>query len=194
MERLFDVAVTKSLDLVTEQIRLIRKRKATSVDLIILCGGLGSSPYVKKRFEDFCQDDLGGKVTVVQPLEPWSAVCRGAALRGLEKYPVVSRRSRAYYGFAAHEEFNTEKHDEADAFWDLEFGKRAKDQMFWPIKRHEKLKHNTVKIRKCRYTVPPNVIEFTGEECLYQCDNDSQPLKLNDESGELQSLTKESPH
>lgn len=186
MERLFDVAVTKSLDLVTEQRKLIKKKKATAVEVIVLCGGLGSSPYVKKRFENFCEHNLNRKMAVVQPLQPWSAVCRGAAPRGLEDYPILSRRSRAHYGFVAHEEFNSERHDEADAIWE-QGSKRAKDQMFWPVRKDEKLKPSTSRSRKCRYIVPPNVTEFTGEELLYQCDEDTQPSKLNNDSGELQS-------
>jgi hypothetical protein len=135
MEDLFHLSVSTSWDLVKEQARLIKKTGGPKVEVIVLCGGLGSSPYVRDKFKTLCQKDFKKEVTLIQPLKPWSAVCRGAALRGLQDGPILSRRSRASYGFAAHEDFKPEKHKEVDAIWDQEFGKRAKDQMFWPVEK-----------------------------------------------------------
>jgi hypothetical protein len=135
MEGVYAVATTKSLDLVKEQMKLIEKKRVPPAEVIILCGGLRSSPYVETKFKDFCEDDCEGRVKIIQPLQPWSVVCRGAALRGLEDCPILSRRSRANYGFAAHEKFQADKHDEADAIDVFPFDKRAKDQMFWPFKK-----------------------------------------------------------
>ena len=135
MKSLFEVPVQQSLQLVFEQVKLINKRKAATVKIIILCGGLGSSPYMKLRFDEFCEEKFGGRIQVVKPLRPWSAVCRGAALRGLEESPILSRRSRHHYGFVVHVDFDEDRHDEKDALRDELLGKRAKNQMKWAVKK-----------------------------------------------------------
>jgi hypothetical protein len=125
MEKLFHSSVMASWGLVLEQARLIEKNVGQPAATIVLCGGLGSSPYVKHRFVDLCRENFERQMTIVQPFSPWSVVCRGAA----------SRRSRASYGFAAHEAFDRRKHDERDAFNDPAFGKRAANQMCWPVSK-----------------------------------------------------------
>ena len=133
MVDLFETAVNSSLDLVREQLSLIKKRKAPKVKTIILCGGLGSSPYMLKKFQEFCGGELEGNIEVVRPIQAWSGICRGAALRGLEKSPVLFRRSRYHYGFTLHRAFRQGKDREEDAFDDGINGKRAKNQMVWPV-------------------------------------------------------------
>ena len=135
MERLFEFAVQTSLDLVENQIKLIEQNKRSPARWVVLCGGLGSSPYVKSRFQKFCEVQHDGALSVVQPSYPWSAVCRGAALQGLEGVHILSRCSKAAYGFVAHEEFLEGRHSEIDAYHDPIFGKRAMNQMIWPIKQ-----------------------------------------------------------
>jgi hypothetical protein len=135
METLFDVTVTQTLELVWEQIRLIKKKKAGTIQTIIICGGLGSCPYIKIKFDQFCQERLGGKITVVKPVHCWSAICRGAAQSGLEVSTILSRRSRFHYGFKIHKAFDDHDHDEEDAYDDPILGKRAMNQMIWFVKK-----------------------------------------------------------
>lgn len=135
MKDLFQVTVHRIQQLVLEQIDLIKKKKAGAIRTIILCGGLGSSPYIKMTFDKFCEEKFGAKIQVVRPVTPWSAVCKGAALRGLEVSPILSRRARCHYGFKVHVRFEDEEHDEEDAFEDPIYGKRAKNQMLWVVKK-----------------------------------------------------------
>lgn len=135
MKDLFQVTVHRIQQLVLEQINLIKKKKAGVIKTIILCGGLGSSPYIKTTFGKFCENNFGGKIQVIRPVTPWSAVCKGAALRGLEVSPILSRRSRCHYGFKVHVSFEDGEHDEEDAFDDQIYGKRAKNQMLWAVKQ-----------------------------------------------------------
>lgn len=135
MRNLFDVTVRQSLQLVLEQLKLIKKKKAGTIKTIILCGGLGSSPYIKIKFDEFCEETFGGKTQVVKPVNTWSAICRGAASSGLEVSPILSRRSRYHYGFVIHKAFENDVHDEEDAFDDQFYGKRAKNQMKWFVKK-----------------------------------------------------------
>lgn len=136
MKSLFKVTVEQSLQLVLEQVKLIKKKRSTPIKTIILCGGLGSSPYLKYKFDEFCEETFGGKIKVVRPMRPWSSVCRGAALRGLEGCPIISRRSRQYIGFVVHVEFEDDEHDEKDAWEDpIDGEKRALNQMMWVVRK-----------------------------------------------------------
>jgi len=135
MKSLFDVTVTQTLRLVLEQIQLIKKKKAGTIQTIIICGGLGSCPYIKIKFDEFCEEKFDGKITVVKPVHCWSAICRGAAQSGLEVSTILSRRSRFHYGFMIHKTFDDDEHDEEDAFDDPIHGKRAMNQMIWFVKK-----------------------------------------------------------
>lgn len=86
---------------------------------------------MREKLKEFC----GHKAQVVWSLHPWSAVCRGAALRGLENSPILSRRSRYHYGFVVTKKFEEGIHDEADAVDNLILGKRARKQMNWVMKK-----------------------------------------------------------
>ncbi len=50
MRRLFESTVQQSSELVLEQVMLVKKKKAAP---IILCSGLGSSLYIKIKFDEF---------------------------------------------------------------------------------------------------------------------------------------------
>ena len=102
---------------------------------MVLCGGLGSSPYVEKRIKSYVEDEYDGKVEVIAPRKPWSAIARGAAIRALEKDPVLFRKSRDNIGICVHEKWDEEKHD-ADDYWNSSlYGERARNQMRWHVMR-----------------------------------------------------------
>ena len=83
---------------------------------------------------------------VLQPggPRPWTAICRGAVIRGLSDAEiksqtqslVVSRVSRINYGILFTAPFDEEKHDERDRVWDEdELRWRANNQMDWYLKK-----------------------------------------------------------
>lgn len=135
MRNLFQVAVKMTLQLIVQQVNLIKTKKAGTIKTLIICGGLGSSPYIKTKLDEFCEERFAGKMQVVRPVRGWSSICRGAALSGLEASPILSRRSRYHYGFVIHKTFDDDEHDEEDAFDDPVYGKRAKNQMRWFVKK-----------------------------------------------------------
>lgn len=57
------------------------------------------------------------RIEVLQPPEAWTAVVRGAVLRGLEGEFVTSRRSRYNYGVRQREYWDPDQHDDSlDAY------------------------------------------------------------------------------
>ncbi|GAB7342299.1 hypothetical protein MBLNU457_g0531t1 [Dothideomycetes sp. NU457] len=119
---------------------------------VILVGGFGQSSYLyaclKQRFADgaklpkACVDippsyehvaslrSLGRRQAAISPsaiLQPenaWTAVVRGAVMRGLENEELVSsRKARRHYGFIVAEPWNDNVHDRQDKIWD-EFHER----------------------------------------------------------------------
>jgi hypothetical protein len=103
---------------------------------VILCGGLGASPFVRSKIEEFVAAELGEKVRVISPDRPWSAIARGGAIRCLdEKPPVCFRRARDYIGITVHKKFDKDVHNKKDHVVCPLKGDRAKDQMQWIVQR-----------------------------------------------------------
>jgi len=85
---------------------------------VFLVGGFGSSEYLYKRVEEYCRDRGFG---VRRPLNPWSAIVRGAVARGLEPNGgglVELRKCRLHYGTPVAQRFIPGKHSESDAYID----------------------------------------------------------------------------
>ena len=129
---IFDPVVRQVIALVEGQVKTITAMNEV-VSGIILVGGFGQSNYLytvlKAHFNDisdatdFKHADQSGAtgparhIEVVQPLHAWTAVVRGACLRGLEGSIVVNRRSRWHYGTSYATVFNEQKHPIADRYW-----------------------------------------------------------------------------
>lgn len=58
-----------------------------------------------------------GSIEVMQPVYAWTAVVRGAVLRGLEGSMVVSRRSRMHYGTSYATVYDEGKHALSERYW-----------------------------------------------------------------------------
>jgi hypothetical protein len=106
---------------------------ADTSQTFVLCGGLGSSPYMKMRLQMLIDEELKGKPELVVPPRPWSAIVRGAVIRGLEKSPVTQRRCRDHIGFTVHEKFVEGLHSLEDSFVCPVEGRRAKNKMIWHV-------------------------------------------------------------
>lgn len=150
LEEMFEPCVTKVVDLVRRQIGLV-SRSRNRVKYVFLTGGFGQSQYLYAAV-DRLTDPLGIQTKRPGPLEPhkrneqrnhcWSAVVRGAALRGLERgHNLIQMRiCRKCYGISISEPFSFFKHSEQDAYCDLFDGKKkASGQMKWLLKTGDAL-------------------------------------------------------
>lgn len=95
---MFQPALDKTFQLVRQQLAALRKEKKALFKVICLCGGLGESEYVWKKFQEYIDDELQHECQLVHSDRPWSAVCRGGTIRGLEGSVVLSKKSKFWYG------------------------------------------------------------------------------------------------
>jgi len=105
---------------------------------ILLVGGFGSSEYLFTRLKEKYTPLLAtaeNPDVVLQPVDAWTAVVRGAVIRGMETI-VQTRRSRHHYGVKYWEYFDETRHDEAHKYWDTTREKwLAENQIKWYISK-----------------------------------------------------------
>jgi predicted adenine nucleotide alpha hydrolase (AANH) superfamily ATPase len=69
-------------------------------------------------------------------INSWSAICRGAVLKGMSDETVVNHIAKYHYGIHFQEKYDSRKHEEQDKVWDMvECEWKAYHQMRWYISR-----------------------------------------------------------
>ncbi|KAF2748930.1 actin-like ATPase domain-containing protein [Sporormia fimetaria CBS 119925] len=146
---IFDPVIQEVIDLVEGQVRTIRA-KGGLVCGIVLVGGFGQSNYLYNRMKAHfnsappppyterpthaAANNAPHSVQVMHPMYAWTAVVRGAVLRGLEGSMVVSRRSRWHYGTSYATVFDETKHPISDRYWSPLWERwMVSDRMQWHI-------------------------------------------------------------
>jgi molecular chaperone DnaK (HSP70) len=111
LREIFEPIINQIIELVRGQIRATNK----TVKAVLLVGGFGQNNYLK----DSLRNALGGSVKVLQPVNSWTAVVRGAVMMGLAhtnsqlaQVTLVSRRARKHYGLQLSTEFDAQIHDD----------------------------------------------------------------------------------
>lgn len=153
VKAIFDPVIDEVLKLLDGQVGAIRG-KGDTVSGIILVGGFGQSDHLynrlKSHFNTATSPAVAEKdeqqvqvqvqhheyppVEVIQPLYAWTAVVRGAVIRGLDDSMVSSRRSRLHYGTSYATVFDETKHDIADRYWSPLWERwMVSDRMQWHI-------------------------------------------------------------
>lgn len=151
VKAIFDPVIDEVLKLLDGQVDAIRS-KGDTVSGIILVGGFGQSNHLYNRLKVHfntaappayaekdeqqvqAQQHEYPPVEVIQPLYAWTAVVRGAVIRGLDDSMVSSRRSRLHYGTSYATVFDETKHDIADRYWSPLWERwMVSDRMQWHI-------------------------------------------------------------
>ncbi|KAG9188814.1 hypothetical protein G6011_07519 [Alternaria panax] len=144
LQTLFDHVINKIMVLVDRQIDTSLDN-GQPIKAVLLVGGFGTSKYVHKRLKN--AHGGGGGIEILQATGGWSAICRGATLRGLElsahsdsKPTTVSARiARFSYGNCWDVRF-----DASRGHQDIDRKKRpdgwyAGSQMNWLITKGDRL-------------------------------------------------------
>jgi hypothetical protein len=135
---IFEPIVEQVLELVSSQVlSVFRSSPSTPVSAMLLVGGFGSSEYLYRRIIEWSR----GTIPIMQPRNAWTAVVRGAILRGLQGDvstggAVVTRRCRRYYGVVHDARFDPDKHEDTEKRWhDLRCEWVVRNRVQWYIKR-----------------------------------------------------------
>ncbi|KAL7275881.1 hypothetical protein RUND412_001158 [Rhizina undulata] len=169
---IFDPVIDKIVDLVDDQIRNVRK-KGGKIAAILLVGGFGASEYLRKRLRE--QIFFGGTVEVMQPRNAWSAITRGALIRGLDGSFVTEMIARRHYGISVEMEYEPGKGLEAFRTWcPVEERWKVTDQMKWIVDKGMVIGDN----KRVAMPIYGIIDEFSTRQVgveLLACEDDARP-------------------
>lgn len=134
VRELFEPVVKQVIALIEDQVNAVKNSGSGNVAAILLVGGFGSSEYLYRSIADWA----GDKISVLQPRNAWTAVVRGAIIRGLQGdiAAVQSRLSRRHYGVVHDAHFDPTKHTEDEKQWHpLRCEWVVRNRMRWYIQR-----------------------------------------------------------
>ncbi|MCJ1471604.1 hypothetical protein MMC13_000244 [Lambiella insularis] len=135
MKSMFDSVVQEVIELVQDQIRQCQK----PVKAILLVGGFGQSAYLRDRLRQTLKTS---DVEVMQSPNGWTAVVRGALIKGLactsQSYATVQitgRAARKNYGIETSKAFDAAIHDRTRRSWDPFSGMFRSRTIDWFIEK-----------------------------------------------------------
>ena len=109
VKKIFDPVVDEVIGLVQGQIRATRK----PVKAVLLVGGFGQNTYLREAI----RSAIGSAIEVMQPPNGWTAIVRGALMKGLsqlepdaERVKVAARTARKHYGTEIMSKYDPGKH------------------------------------------------------------------------------------
>ncbi|KAL1835667.1 hypothetical protein VTJ49DRAFT_6256 [Mycothermus thermophilus] len=114
-------------------------------------------------------------IEVMQPVYAWTAVVRGAVLRGLEGTMVLSRRARMHYGTSYATVYDETKHSVSERYWSHLWERwMVADRMQWHIAKGEAVSPlNPVAFHYTRNFRPGQSLVVTDD--LIACEQDDPP-------------------
>ncbi|KAF2027542.1 actin-like ATPase domain-containing protein [Setomelanomma holmii] len=190
VKEIFDPVIEEVINLVEGQVQTIR-HKGGLVCGIVLVGGFGQSNYLYSRMKLHFNSappppyterpthavalSAPTSVEIYHPIHAWTAVVRGAVLRGLEGSMVVSRRSRWHYGTSYATVFDEAKHPISDRYWSPLWERwMVSDRMQWHIAKGAQVSESTpISFHYTRNFRPGQ--SLIVEDDLIACDAETTP-------------------
>lgn len=182
VKAIFDPIVDSVLELVKQQVSKIHKG-GKLISAIVLVGGFGQSNCLHTKLRrQFMTNDSDGyfqsqaaavarqpshkRISILRPLNSWTAVERGAVMRGLEGTLVKERRARYHYGTDFDAPYRKRKHPQSSQFWcDCACEFRAKGAMKWYVSKNDKVSEQ-------------RAITFPFTRYVYDKDDDNEPTRF----------------
>lgn len=190
---IFEPIVTQVIDLISSQVISVLKSSHGPISAILLVGGFGSSEYLYRRILAWSSS----KIPIIQPRNAWTAVVRGAIIRGLQGdvAAVQSRLSRRYYGVVHDSAFDPTKHREDEKKWhDLRCEWVVRNRMQWYIHRGDV----TTEAKKISFpfyrTIKAEDVKNGKHQLrteLWVCDDEIAPDKRDSSVRKLAVMTSE---
>ncbi|KAI0011688.1 actin-like ATPase domain-containing protein [Xylariaceae sp. FL0662B] len=203
---IFEPVVQEVCDLVQGQVNGLRS-KGGIVSGIILVGGFGQSDYLYRRLKAHFTsaapppyterpthattslESENPNIEVMQPLYAWTAVVRGAVLRGLEGNMVVSRKARMHYGTSYATVYDETKHSVSERYWSPLWERwMVSDRMQWHIAKGEAISPlSPIAFHYTRNFRPGQLLIVTDD--LIACRADEAPAAYNHDLIHVCTLT-----
>ncbi|PWW76350.1 actin-like ATPase domain-containing protein [Tuber magnatum] len=143
MRKIFDPVVQEIVQLVQQQVKEVEKTKTCQVKALVLVGGFGESEYLRSRLQNQIRTIDGRKPSILQPPNAWTAVVRGAVMRGLEGEIVRIRKAPSSYGNLCTELFIEGVHPKRDGYIDRHTGEyRCNRRVRWYVRKGEDVEEN----------------------------------------------------
>ncbi|KAL8851909.1 MAG: hypothetical protein Q9221_003236 [Calogaya cf. arnoldii] len=134
VKQIFEPVVQEVVTLVRGQIAATNK----SVKAVLLVGGFGQNAYLRETI----RASIDPSIEVMQPPNGWTAVVRGALMKGLSvmepttaRVKVASRSARKHYGTERMTKYDAVKHSKRPNYWDAYDGEYKVNDMDWFIKK-----------------------------------------------------------
>lgn len=205
VKAIFEPVVKEVCDLVQGQVTKLRAQGGI-VSGIVLVGGFGQSDYLyrllKSHFVSAAPPPYTERPThatialseqasieVMQPVYAWTAVVRGAVLRGLEGNMVISRKARMHYGTSYATVYDEEKHSVSERYWSPLWERwMVSDRMQWHIAKGEAISPSTpISFHYTRNFRPGQSLMVTDD--LIACPADEPPAAYTRELSNVCTLT-----
>lgn len=187
VSQIFKPIISQIIDLIEGQVSSVH-RLGQKVNALILVGGFGQSEFLatclRKRFSE-----REPTIEVLQPVNAWTAVVRGAVLRGLEgKELVLSRKARRHYGTKMSQNFDAAIHPQNVKYWDKwEECWRARDQMRWFIRKGDTISSSEPVVFPFSRSFGRVSSRITVDD-LVVCDDDDAPTQFNAKTRSICSM------
>ncbi|KAK9417518.1 hypothetical protein AB5N19_00747 [Seiridium cardinale] len=206
IKEIFEPVVKEVCDLVQGQVNTVRD-KGGIVSGIVLVGGFGQSDYLYRRMKAHFTSVApppyterpthtsggtiaeNGSIEVMQPVYAWTAVVRGAVLRGLEGNMVISRKARMHYGTSYATVYDEEKHSVSERYWSPLWERwMVSDRMQWHIAKGEAISPlSPIAFHYTRNFRPGQSLIVTDD--LIACEADEPPVAYGRELVHVCTLT-----
>ncbi|KAL8837780.1 MAG: hypothetical protein Q9170_002398 [Blastenia crenularia] len=117
---IFEPIIKDIIKLVTQQVEETYKKR-TAVEAIVMVGGFGQNEYLMQRVQQAVADR---NIAVYKPPYGWTAVVRGALMKGLAEansnnavVTITGRIARNHYGTPSAKAFDSSLHLEEHRYW-----------------------------------------------------------------------------
>lgn len=191
VKAIFDPVVDEVVALVRGQITATQKK----VKAVLLVGGFGQNAYLRETV----RAAIDPAIEVMQPPNGWTAVVRGALMKGLsqlepetERVKVASRSARKHYGTEIMSRYDSSKHVKATSWWDDFDGELKVYDMSWFITKGSPVTEDRAFVRKYHkvWKVSEGPRQTVAQEILMFADPDDKGAPIYKDGGEVKHLAR----
>ncbi|KAL9052621.1 MAG: hypothetical protein Q9206_004239 [Seirophora lacunosa] len=191
VSQIFEPVVQEVVTLVRGQIAATNK----TVKAVLLVGGFGQNAYLRETI----RGAIDAQIEVMQPPNGWTAVVRGALMKGLSqlepttaRVKVASRSARKHYGTERMTRYDGTKHIKRPNYWDAYDGEYKINDMDWFIRKGDPV--NEDKSFKRQYHKVWPVAEghnkAVSQDLLVSQDPDNTGAPVYKDSGDVKYLAR----